>query len=307
MKKYIDLLTIGNLSPDVLKILSPLRARYNIVSCRSMASTELVNSSKLILQEEHSKLTINGDIAEPGYIEDYLENAICTRHLKPMDCYYSIAVNRANIHNIIPTLKEFGVANDSSVCILSVPVSEYKSVEAMPNDVQEFLQEHMASIEIIFSEYNYDYCRLIPAVKFMTENNLSDKDLIQLNLDITYSPYAIYKLNRLINETDDMTITNANAFDSVFDTAVLSNSLSYVKPRFFNNMLWDGLRDTVIDNSAAKYWHTFCLWAANKCKGNYYCKFEDVPFDNDISTASARAKSFYNELARMGINKLLIQ
>lgn len=307
MKKYIDLLTIGNLSPEVLKILSPLRARYNIVSCRSMASTELVNSSKLILQEEHSKLTINGDIAEPSYIEDYLENAICTKHLKPMDCYYSIAVNRANICNLITTLREFGVANNSSICILSVPTCEYKSIEDMPIDVQAFLCEHMTSIEIIFTNYNYDYSRLIPAVKYMYENNLKDKDLIQLNLDITYSPYAIYKLNRLINETDDMTITNANVFDSVFDTALLSNSLTYVKPKFFNNMLWDGLRDTVLDNSPAKYWHTFCLWAANKCKGNYYCKFEDVPFDNDISSASARAKSFYNELARIGINKLLIQ
>jgi len=307
MKKYIDLLTIGNLSPDVLKILSPLRARYNIVSCRSMASTELVNSSKLILQEEHSKLTINGDIAEPAYIEDYLENAICTKHLKPIDCYYSIAVNRTNIHNLIPTLKEFGVASDASVCILAVPTCEYKCVEDMPKEIQDFLVEHSPSIEIIFTNYSYDYSRLIPAVKFMTENNLKDKDLIQLNLDNTYSPYAIYKLNRLINETDDMTITNANVLDSIFDTAVLSNSLTYVKPRFFNNMLWDGLREAVIDNSSAKYWHTFCLWAANKCKGNYYCKFEDVPFDNDLATASSRAKSFYNELARMGINNLLIQ
>lgn len=306
MKKYIDLLTIGNLTPDVLKVLAPLRARYNIVSCRSMASTELVNSSKLILQEDHMKVKINNDEINLAYIEDYLENAICTTPLKELDNYYSIAINKSNAKNFINLANNFGISQNNSVCLLVLPRSEFESVEKLPKHVKEFIDKHSTFIEIIQSDYNYDYSRLIPAVRYMLEHNLDDKNLIQLNADIDYSVYAIYKMNRLLNETDNFTITNAISPDSLFNTAILSNSFTAVKPKYFTSMLWEGLRNSVIENSSANYWHTFILWVTNVCMGNYYCKFEDVPFDTAVDeTLALRMKAFYNELARIGINKLL--
>lgn len=306
MKKYIDLLTIGNLSPDVLKILAPLRLRYNIVSCRSTASTELVTSSKLILQQDHSKLTINNDVVNPEYIEDYLENAVCTVPLKDMTIYYSIAANKSNIKNFPELAKTINISS-TCICLLVLPTTEFASIDELPEEVKAFLNDNAEFIQVIMSAYNYDYSRLIPAVRYMLDNNLDDTNLVQLNLDLKYSVNALYKLNRLINETEDLTITNAATPDSIFDTAILSNALTFVKPKFFTSMLWEGLRSAVIQESTSNYWHTFNLWVTNICKGNYYCKFEDVPFDNNVDTSNVRTKSFYNELARIGINKLLIE
>ena len=76
MKKYIDMLTIGNLSSELLTTLSPLRQIYNIVSCRTESSARLIKPlSKLILTQKDNKNFVNGEQVDLPYFEYYLENA----------------------------------------------------------------------------------------------------------------------------------------------------------------------------------------------------------------------------------------
>ncbi|MBQ1495137.1 MAG: hypothetical protein IIZ37_09840, partial [Acinetobacter sp.] len=109
------------------------------------------------------------------------------------------------------------------------------------------------------------------------------------------------------NDTDELVITSAATPDVLFDCAVLSDKLTAIKPKYFTDMLWRGLRPMIVQNSSANYWHTFNLWVTNIYKGTYYCKFENVPIDNSTEFANMQTKAFYNELARMGINKLLTE
>ena len=101
MKKYIDMLTIGNLSPNLLSVLARLRLEYNIVSCRTESSAELIKPlSKLILREKEHTVYINDELVNLPYIEDYLENAALKLDLDALDYYYSIAVNKKNVENL---------------------------------------------------------------------------------------------------------------------------------------------------------------------------------------------------------------
>jgi len=65
------------------------------------------------------------------------------------------------------------------------------------------------------------------------------------------------------------------------------------------------LRPAIIANSPANYWHTFNLWASDVSRSTYYCKFDKTVSDD--LTNYMTIKAFYNELARLGINKLLIE
>ena len=88
MKKYIDMLTIGNLAPDLLSVLARLRLEYNIVSCRTETSAEIIKPlSKLILTQKGSAVYINNELVKLSYIEDYLENAALKLDLDTLDYY----------------------------------------------------------------------------------------------------------------------------------------------------------------------------------------------------------------------------
>lgn len=307
MKKYIDMLTIGNLSPKLLSVLAPLRLKYNIVSCRTEASAQAIKPlSKLILTERNSNAYINDEIVNLAYVEDYLENAAAKINEEALSYYYTVAANKSNIEKLPALLNNtIGLADNDTVCILVVPTSEFASVEDMPDSIQTFIEVRCDKIVYLPVDLPYDFCRLIPAVKYMQENDLDDKTLIQLDLDTEYSKNAMHKFYRLIEETDNCAITVAATPDTLFDTPVVSNKLTAVKPSFFNELLWLGLRPAVITNSPANYWHTFNLWSSDISQTTYYTKFEDVMPDN--SEVHATTKAFYNELARLGINKLLTE
>ncbi len=305
MKKYIDMLTIGNLSPNVLSVLAPLRTKYNIVSCRTDASANAIkNISKLLLTQKNNKVYINDEEVDTAYIEDYLYNVAYSIDEKLLENYYSIAVNKSNVEKLPKLLNDtLKIFDNNSVCILVVPTSEFASVEELPETIQMYIDIHCDKVIYIQSELPYDFCRLIPAVKYMQENELDEKNLIQLDLDENYDKFALTKLYRLIAETGDCSITVAATPDTLFDTPVVSNKLTAVKPFYFSELLWQGLRPAVIANSPANYWHTFNLWAADVSRTTYYCKFEKVIPDN--VEIHVKTKAFYNELARLGINKLL--
>lgn len=307
MKKYIDMLTIGNLTPQLLSVLAPLRLKYNIVSCRTEASAQAITSiSKLILTQKDSTTFINDEKVNISYIEDYLENTAIKIDEDALDYYYTVAVNRENIEKLPALLNNtIGLMDNDTTCIIVVPISEFKSIEEMPESIQTFIEVRCDKIVYLPVDLPYDFCRLIPAVKYMQENDLDDKTLIQLDLDTVYSKNAMHKFYRLIEETENCAITVAATPDTLFDTPVVSNKLMAVKPSFFTDLLWIGLRPAVIANSPANYWHTFNLWSSDISQTTYYTKFEDITPDN--SEVHITTKAFYNELARLGINKLLTE
>ena len=140
----------------------------------------------------------------------------------------------------------------------------------------------------------------------MKENDLDTKTLIQVDDDNTiYNVAARKKLARLLSETENCAIMAGASPDTLFDTPVISNEFTAVKPCFFTDLLWQGLRPAVITNSPANYWHTFNLWASDISQTTYYTKFYKIPTSN--SSAHLKTKTFYNELARLGINKLLTE
>jgi len=314
MKKYIDMLTIGNLSPNLLSVLAPLRLEYNIVSCRTESSAELIKPlSKLILTEKEHTVYINDELVNLPYIEFYLENAATKIDLGELDYYYSIAVNKKNVENLQQIVHNLScdkegnyIFENKSMFIVVVPKSEFETIEQMPESVQTFIEFRSDKIIFLQSELPYDYCRLIPAIQYMKENELDTKTLVQVDADVTtYNVAAREKLARLLTETDNCAIMAAASPDTLFDTPVISNELTAVKPCFFTDLLWEGLRPAVITNSPANYWHTFNLWAADLSQTTYYTKFYNVPTSN--SSAHLKTKTFYNELARLGINKLLTE
>ena len=314
MKKYIDMLTIGNLSPNLLSVLAPLRLEYNIVSCRTESSAELIKPlSKLILREKEHTVYINDELVNLPYIEFYLENAVMKVDLGELDYYYSITLNKSNAENlpqIIHNLScdEHGdyIFENKSTFIVVVPKSEFESIEQMPETVQTFIELRSDKIVFLQSELPYDYCRLIPAIQYMKENDLDTKTLIQVDADNTiYNVAARKKLARLLSETENCAIMAGASPDTLFDTPVISNEFTAVKPCFFTDFLWQGLRPAVITNSPANYWHTFNLWASDVSQTTYYTKFYKIPTTN--SQTKQKKKTFYNELARLGINKLLTE
>lgn len=314
MKKYIDMLTIGNLSPNLLSVLAPLRLEYNIVSCRTESSAELIKPlSKLILTEKEHTVYINDELVNLPYIELYLENAAAKVDLGELDYYYSIAVNKKNaenlpqiIHNLSCDKEGNYIFENKSMFIVVVPKSEFETIEQMPESVQTFIEFRSDKIIFLQSELPYDYCRLIPAIQYMKENDLDTKTLVQVDADVTtYNVAAREKLARLLTETENCAIMAAASPDTLFDTPVISNELTAVKPCFFTDLLWEGLRPAVITNSPANYWHTFNLWASDVSQTTYYTKFYKIPTSN--SSAHLKTKTFYNELARLGINKLLTE
>lgn len=314
MKKYVDMLTIGNLTPNLLSVLSTLRLEYNIVSCRNEDSAELIKPlSKLILRQKENTVYINDELVNLPYIEDYLENAAAKVNLQELDYYYSIAVNKKNVEklpDIIHSLSsnEHGEVDldNQSMFIVTVPKSEFATIEEMPETVQTFIELRTDKVIFIQSDLPYDYCRMIPAIQYMKENDLDNKILIQVNLDHgIYNIAARKKIARLLQETDNCAITAAASPDTLFDTPVISNDFTAVKPCYFNELLWEGLRPAVIANSPANYWHTFNLWASDLSQTTYYTKFYGIKTDNSV--AHLKTKTFYNELARLGINKLLTE
>lgn len=316
MKKYVDMLTIGNLTPNLLSVLSDLRLQYNIVSCRNEASAELIKPlSKLILRQKENTVYINDELVNLPYIEYYLENAAEPVNLSALDYYYSIAVNKKNVEKL-PEVIHSLMTDDSpeqivdldnqSMFIVVVPKSEFESIEDMPENVQMFIELRSDKIIFLQSELPYDYCRLIPAIQYMKENDLDNKTLIQVDASHgIYNIAARKKIARLIKETDNCAITAAASPDTLFDTPVISNDLTAVKPCFFSELLWQGLRPAVVANSPANYWHTFNLWASDLSQTTYYTKFYGIKTDNSL--AHLKTKTFYNELARLGINKLLTE
>ena len=307
MKKYIDLLTIGNLTPEVLKILAPLRVKYNIVSCivDNYSASLIAEKSKLVLRQNDKTVLIGEDAVEPQYIEDYIYNAAIQLDSKALKNYYSVAINRNNVEKLPSLLNKLHLADTQSTCLLACPVSEFATVEELPEDIQMFIEVNCDKIVFIPVDIPYDFCRLIPAVKYMQDNDLDDETLIQVDLDADYFEDTFNKLYRLIAETEDFTITSAVTPNTLFDTPVLSNVLTAVKPRYFNDLLWKGLRPAIIANSPANYWHTFNLWASDVSRSTYYCKFDKTVSDD--LTNYMTIKAFYNELARLGINKLLTE
>ena len=307
MKQYIDMLTIGNLSPNLLAVLAPLRLKYNIVSCRTESSAQAIKPlSKLVLTQADNIVYINGDAVNIAYIEDYLENAAFKLDNTTIEDHcYTIAANSQNIDKLPDVLNTVFDLTDNCCCLLVVPTSEFASIEEMPEVVQTYIEVKCDKIMYIPSELPYDFCRLIPAVRFMQDNELDDTTLIQLDLDTVYSKDALMKLHRLIAETDNCSITVAATPDTLFDTPVVSNKLTAVKPNYFSELLWQGLRPAVIANSPANYWHTFNLWSADISQTTYYCKFDKIVPDN--ANMHLKTKAFYNELARLGINKLLTE
>lgn len=306
MKKYIDLLTIGNLSSELLTALSPLRLIYNIVSCRTESSARLIRPlSKLVLTQKDDKIFINDEQVDLPYFEYYIENAAFKLDKKKLDYFYTVAVNKNNIERLPKFLEEtLDYHSNDSTCIVTVPVDEFASLEDMPESIQTMLEINCDKIVLLLSTMQYDYCRVVPAVKFMKENGYDDKTLISVDLDTDYKKEALNKFYRLIEETENSTITSAATPDTLFDTPVVSNKLTAVKPIFFVDLLWKGLRPAVMANSPANYWLTFNLWVADQSQTTYYTKFLNIVPDN--SEANVKIKSFYNELARLGINKLLI-
>lgn len=306
MKKYIDLLTIGNLSSELLTILSPLRQIYNVVSCRTESSARLIKPlSKLVLTQKDNKTFINNEQVDLSYFEYYLENAAYKLDKTKFDYFYAVAANRKNVDRLPKLLEEIiEYRSNDTTCIVTVPVDEFASLEDMPENIQTLLEINCDKIVFLQSVLPYDYCRTITAVKFMKENGLENKTLISLDLDTDYKKEALIKFYRLIEETENSTITAAATPDTLFDTPVVSNRLTAVKPVFFADLLWQGLRPAVIANSPANYWLTFNLWSADVSQTTYYTKFLNIVPDN--SEVSVKTKSFYNELARLGINKLLI-
>lgn len=307
MKKYIDLLTIGNLSPIVLKYLTPLRLKYNIVSCRidNASAQNIAKLSKLILRQNGNSIFINDEKVELQYIEDYIYNAACKLDMKNLKNYYSIAINKSNAKRLPELFNKISQFDTQSICLLVCPISEFATVEELPEEIQMFIEFNCDKIVFIPVDIPYDFCRLIPAVKYMQDNNLQDETLIQIDLDSEYSIDALHKLYRLANETENFTITNAATPSTLFDTPVLSNYLTAVKPCYFNELLWKGLRPAIISNSPANYWHTFNLWVSDVSRSTYYCKFNKT--SNETSFNDITIKAFYNELARLGINKLLTE
>ena len=308
------MLTIGNLSPNLLSVLAPLRLEYNIVSCRTESSAELIKPlSKLILTEKEHTVYINDELVNLPYIELYLENAAAKVDLGELDYYYSIAVNKKNaenlpqiIHNLSCDKEGNYIFENKSMFIVVVPKSEFETIEQMPESVQTFIEFRSDKIIFLQSELPYDYCRLIPAIQYMKENDLDTKTLVQVDADVTtYNVAAREKLARLLTETENCAIMAAASPDTLFDTPVISNELTAVKPCFFTDLLWEGLRPAVITNSPANYWHTFNLWASDVSQTTYYTKFYKIPTSN--SSAHLKTKTFYNELARLGINKLLTE
>lgn len=306
MKKYIDLLTIGNLSSELLTALSPLRPVYNIVSCRTESSARLIKPlSKLVLTQKDNKTFINDEQIDLPYFEYYLENAVFKLDKMKLDYFYTVAVNKNNVERLPEFLeKTIEHSSNDATCIVTVPVDEFASFEDMPESIQTLLEINCDKTVFWQSTLPYDYCRVVPAVMFMKENGFDDKTLISLDLDTDYDRRSLNKLYRLIEETDDSVITAAATPDTLFDTPVVSNRLAAVKPAFFADLLWKGLRPAVIANSPANYWLTFNLWAADQSQTTYYTKFLNIVPDN--SEVNVKTKSFYNELARLGINKLLI-
>ena len=314
MKKYVDMLTIGNLTPNLLSVLSELRLEYNIVSCRNEPAAELIKPlSKLILRQKENTVYINDELVNLPYIQDYLENAAIHVNLAELDYYYSIAVNKKNIEKLPDVIHSLSCdeegyvdADNKSMFIVVVPKSEFASIEELPETVQTFIEFRSDKIIFLQSDLPYDYCRLIPAIQYMKENDLDNKILIQVNADHgVYNTSARRKIARLLQETDNCAITAAASPDTLFDTPVISNDLTAVRPCYFNELLWEGLRPVVIANSPANYWHTFNLWAADLSQTTYYTKFYGIKTDNSL--AHLKTKTFYNELARLGINKLLTE
>lgn len=306
MKKYIDLLTIGNLSSELLTTLSPLRQIYNIVSCRTESSARLIKPlSKLVLTQKDNKTFVNDEQVDLPYFEYYLENAACKLDKSKFDYFYTVAVNRKNVDRLPKLLEEtIEYRSNDSTCIVTVPVDEFASLEEMPENIQTLLEINCDKIVFWQSTLPYDYCRTVPAVKFMKENGLESKTLISLDLDTDYKKEALIKFYRLIEETDNSVITAAATPDTLFDTPVVSNKLAALKPTYLTELFWQGLRPAVIANSPANYWLTFNLWSADISQTTYYTKFLNIVPDN--SEVNVKTKSFYNELARLGINKLLI-
>lgn len=305
--KYIDLLTIGNLSPIVLKILAPLRIKYNIVSCRNdnASSKCIAQYSKLILRQDSNSIYINDDKVEPQYIEDYIYNSAFQIDLKKLKNYYSVAVNKSTIKRLPELLNTLHLLDTQSTCLLVCSTSEFSTVDELPEEIQMFIDINCDKIIFIPTNIPYEFSRLIPAVKYMRDNNLDNENLIQVDLNSEYSEDTFNKLYRLINETEEFTITSAITPNTLFDTPILSNYLTAVKPYYFSDLLWKGLRPAIISNSSANYWHTFNLWASDVSRSTYYCKFDKAIYD--ISTNDIKIKAFYNELARLGINKLLTE
>lgn len=306
MKKYIDMLTIGNLSSELLSILLPLRLTYNIVSCRTESSARLIKPlSKLVLTQKDGKTYINDEQVDLPYFEYYLENAAAKIDKKEFDYFYTVAVNRKNVDKL-PKFVEETLDYHSNKCtyIVTVPGDEFATLEEMPENIQTLLEINCDKIVFLQSILPYDFCRTVPAVRFMKENELDNKTLISLDLDTDYRKETLIKFYRLIEETENSVITAAATPDTLFDTPVVSSKLTAFKPAFVSELFWQGLRPAVIANSPANYWLTFNLWSTDVSQTTYYTRFLNINPDN--SEVQVKTKSFYNELARLGINKLLI-
>lgn len=303
----IDLLTIGNLSQNVLHKLSDLRAKYNIVSCRSNVINELVTASKLVLQQCKSDVFVNNEKIDFAYLEDYIEHAANAAGELQQKPWHVVALNKTNCLKLLELDKMFNFTEDS-ICIVVISLSEFQDLMQLPVELQTYLDQHRTIIRPIFTDLPYEYTRMIPAIQMMLENGLDDKGLLVLDADTQYSSYAIGKMHRLIRDTDNTVITSVTNNDTLFDTIVLSNKFTYVKPKFFNDLLWQGLRPAIISTSLSNYWHTFNLWTAHVNSDLYYCKFHNIVDDVAISAKSCiKMKMFYNELARMGVTKLLLE
>lgn len=306
MKKYIDLLTIGNLSSELLSSLSPLRQVYNIVSCRTESSAKLIKPlSKMILTQKDGKTFINDEQIDIPYFEYYLENVITKLDKSKFDYFYTVAVSRKNVDRLPKFLEDtIEYRSNDTTCIVTVPTDEFASIEDMPENIQTLLEINCDKLVFLQSTLPYDYCRIVSSVKFMKENGLDDKTLISLDLDTDYKKESLNKFYRLISETENSVITAAATPDTMFDTPVVSNKLLALKPAYLTELFWLGLRPAVIANSPANYWLTFNLWSADISQTTYYTKFLNIVPDN--SEVNVKTKTFYNELARLGINKLLI-
>lgn len=133
--------------------------------------------------------------------------------------------------------------------------------------------------------------KLIPTVKKYYNE---DCVIITVDDDVVYEPDFIEKFITVSNANPNCIISNNMCRGVFMSQQCVNGAGTLYKPHFFNNFLWDGLVQQVIDTNEDDWWYSFNLWAFGQRNVIYIPT--RLKFFNEVNEHQYESKNTYNIL-----------
>lgn len=314
MKKYIDILTIGELTNTAMAKLKAFRRTNVVVSVRPNFKGETRNVAGLKACADIIINSVNGDeesllatnslnetsLIKERQLEEFIkDNLVPVKTDREVFVVYTLAKESLNT---FPSSVKLSMLLE---CDLVSKIFINVSNKDFPNGVKDFpthFSKLLSSprVQVLYNEPGlFNELKVLGMVDEDSYVIFTDSNTLISNQCITKAvkiAEGLYKNEPYITEETDNTL---------FGTKVASPQFTLIKPKMVGSLIFEGATSSLVKSSPLNWWLTFNLWYSGLTTGAYSTQFD---IKNTISAedreADLVASEFYSNLARMGIKKL---